>query len=119
MIGDSEGRNRQDGDPCEGDPFCPQGMGLHYHDDSGSHGPLDAAVRLNPPVDIQVQLPPAWVERYGRLIVIRHVYDSQRESVTETMHPTEARAVQALARAVGVLYGRGYSRVDGDDLEQQ
>jgi len=80
------------------------------------YGPLDAAVRLNPPDGGVFQLPPAWVERYDRLVVIRHVYDKQREAVTETMHPTAAAAVQALARAVGALYGRGYTRVVGDDL---
>lgn len=89
MIGDREGPN-----PHEAD--------------ADDLGPLDAMVRLNPP---ESSMPPAWVERYGRVVVIRHTFPGGSSPTTETVHPSEADAIRGVARAVAVLTGRNYEVV--------
>jgi hypothetical protein len=83
-------------------------------------GPLDAAVRLNPPPTISRQgdpigslpLPPAWVERYDQVVVLRHVFDNQRESTTTTSYRSAADALRGFAQRVAFLTGRGYQVVE-------
>lgn len=99
MIGDRE-RPDDPGDVPQGAPYEPE----------EGYGPLDAMVRLNPPGG----LPPAWVERYGRLIVLRHTWPGAPSSVTECPYGTEADALRAMAHKVAFLIRRGYHLVVGD-----
>lgn len=80
-------------------------------------GPLDAMVRLNPPPDdngLGIPRPPAWVERYGRTVVVRHTFPDDNSATTETPHASDAAAIRGLATQVAALLRRGYTLVISD-----
>lgn len=69
-------------------------------------GPLDAMVRLEPPQDLPV---PAWVERHGSLVVIRHTHADDGPDVTREIYcPSTSAAIHRYARAVGEMVAQGY-----------
>lgn len=90
MTGDHEGRD---------DEFMPL----------ADFGPLDAMVRLSPPDGDPA--PPAWVERYGAVIVVRHTFPDG-DVTREMFATTEAFALLRYAREVAFLVSRGYAVVD-------
>lgn len=95
MIGDRE--HRDDEPPAE------------------NFGPLDAMIRLNPPPLQPGQFGatvPAFIERYFRLIVVRHVFPDGSESLTEQRYPTVTQAIHGMSFKVAFLQGRGYTVVD-------
>lgn len=106
MIGDRE--NREDDVPEE---------------PAEEYGPLDAMVRLDPPPSPYIPgdpisslaLPPAWVERYDRVVIVRHTFvnapDGCRESYSERACPSAAVATREMARQIAVLLSRGYQVV--------
>jgi hypothetical protein len=73
--------------------------------------PLDHVVRLNPP-PVDPPLPPAWVERHGRIVVIRHTWPSGEEGLTERVYPTVGKALIGYATQVSFLRHRGYTDAD-------
>ena len=83
-------------------------------------GPLDAMTRLNPPVApvtvggglVQIPRPPAWVERYGCFVIIRHTFADGGSAVTERLYPSDGRAVQGMAGLIGGLLKIGYTVVE-------
>lgn len=68
-------------------------------------GPLDAMVRLEPPDDLPI---PAWIERYGAVVVIRHTHADGPGVAREIYCSSDGTAVQRYARAVAELVDRGY-----------
>jgi hypothetical protein len=92
-----------------------------YHDNEPETeedlGPLDAMVRMDAPEpeNNMPRLPPAWVERYGRFVLVRHTFPAG-DSSTVTPYPSDGQAVRFMAVQVAALLGRGYRLVAGDGL---
>jgi hypothetical protein len=78
--------------------------------DLGEYGPLSAMVRLDRPGGYL-----AFIERYERLVLTRYMMSPAPDSgliMSETMYPTEARAVREIAYRITAMGGRGYRVVD-------
>jgi hypothetical protein len=96
-----------------GDQEYPEDREQGLAEQAEGYGPLDAMVRLEPPVPPpgQPPTPPAYVERYDRFVVLRHVFLGGEEVTHEVLHPSAAHAIRAMATAIGALQGRGYRLV--------
>lgn len=70
--------------------------------------PTDAALLFNPPVRDGLPCPPAWVERRGRMVIIRHAWP-EGDATFERSYATEAKAIIGFACRVSGLRGRGYT----------
>lgn len=73
--------------------------------------PLDAMLRFNPPVQ-DPPTPPAWVERRGSMVVIRHTWPDGSEATTERTYASDGKALIGFACQVAALRKRGYADAD-------
>lgn len=87
-------------------------------DEDTGYGPLDAMVRLSPP-PVDPAAPSitndlVFVERYGRIVVVRHrdPLGVGADVLRETAYPTEAVALRHFAHRVGLFLHDAYTPME-------
>ena len=74
--------------------------------------PVDAMLRFDPP-QRDIPTAPAWVERRGRIVVVRHTWP-EGDATTERTYPTTGKALIGYAYQAATLRQRGYTDVPSD-----